>query len=71
MCVLGFGKGDYNSNEMVAKGVIATINITHSVRAVDARKIMKLQYEATIDLSFLAMFVTFVAFLSHLTIGKE
>jgi hypothetical protein len=47
-----------NNNEMVARRAIATT-------------IMKLQYEATIDLSFLAMFVAFVAFSSHLTIGKE
>lgn len=34
-----------NSNEMVARGAIVTTNITHIVRVVDARKIMKLQYE--------------------------
>jgi hypothetical protein len=32
---------------------------------------MKLQYEATIDLSLLVTFVAFVAFSSHLTIVKE
>jgi hypothetical protein len=57
---------------MVARGAVVTTNITHIVRAVDARKIMKLQYETTINLSLLATtFVAFVAFLSHLTIGKE
>ncbi len=34
-----------NSNEMVARGAIATTNITHISRAIDARKIMKPQYE--------------------------
>jgi hypothetical protein len=56
---------------MMARGAIATTNIIHIVRAIDARKIMKSQYEATIDLSLLATFVTFVAFSSHLTIDKE
>jgi hypothetical protein len=60
-----------NSNEMMARGAIATTNITHTVRAVDARKIMKPQYETIIDLSLLATFVAFVAFSSHLTVGKE
>ncbi len=60
-----------NSNEMVARGAIATTNITHISRAIDARKIMKPQYEETIDLFLLATFVAFVAFSSHLTIGEE
>ncbi len=60
-----------NSNEMVVRGVVATTHIAHPVRAIDARKMAKPQYEATINLSFLATFVAFVTFLSHPTIGKE
>jgi len=60
-----------NNNEMVASGTIDTINITHIVRAFDARKLVKLQYETTINLSLLVTFVAFVAILSHPTIGKE
>ncbi len=73
MCIRIWERGfeSNNSNEMVARGAIATTNITHIGRAIDAGKIMKPQYEEIIDLSLLATFVAFVAFLSHLTIGKE
>jgi hypothetical protein len=60
-----------NSNEMVARGVVATTNIARIVKVVDARKMVKLQYEATTNLFMLATFEVFVAFLSHPTIGKE
>ncbi len=60
-----------NSNEMVVRGVVATTNITHIVRAIDARKMVKSQYETTINLSLLATFVAFATFSSHSTIGKE
>ncbi len=60
-----------NSNEMVARRVVATTDITRIVRVVDVRKMVKLQYEATTNLFLLAAFVVFVAFLSHPTIGKE
>jgi hypothetical protein len=60
-----------NSNEMVARGVVATTNIARTVRAVDAGKMVKLQYEASINLSLLVTFVVFLAFSSHPTIGKE
>ncbi len=56
---------------MVARRVVATTYITHIVEVVDARKMVKLQYEATINPFMLATFVVFVAFLSHPTIGKE
>jgi hypothetical protein len=55
-----------NSNEMVARRVVATTNITCTVRAIDVRKMVKLQYEATTHLFMLATFVAFVAFSSHL-----
>jgi hypothetical protein len=55
----------------VARGVVATIDITCIVRAIDVRKMVKAQYEATTNLFLLAAFVVFVAFLSHITIGKE
>ncbi len=54
-----------NSNEMVARGAIATRDIAHTVRIVDARKMVKSQYEVTINLSLLATFVTFATFLSQ------
>jgi hypothetical protein len=60
-----------NSNEMVAKGVVATTTIACIVRGVDAGKIMKPQHEATINLSLLVAFVAFLAFLSHPTTCKE
>ncbi len=60
-----------NSNEMVARGVVATTDITCIVRVVDARKMVKPQYEATINLSLVATFVAFLVFSSHPTIGKE
>jgi hypothetical protein len=49
---------------MVARGAIATRDIAHTIRIVDARKMVKLQYEATIKLSLLATFVTFATFSS-------
>jgi len=58
-----------NSNEMVARGVVATADIICTIRVVDARKMVKLQYEATTNLFLFATFVVFVAFLSHPTIG--
>ncbi len=60
-----------NSNEMVARGAIATRDIAHTIGIIHARKMVKSQYEATINLSLLATFVTFVAFSSHPTVGKE
>jgi hypothetical protein len=60
-----------NSNEIVAKGVVTTINIPHTFKANDARKMVKLQYEVIINLFLLVAFVVFVAFLSHPTISKE
>jgi len=52
---------------MVARGAIATRDIAHIVRIIHAGKMAKSQYEATINLSLLATFVTFVAFSSHPT----
>jgi hypothetical protein len=60
-----------NSNKMVARGAVVTTNITHAVRVVDARKMVKSQYEATVILLLLVTFVTFVAFSPHPTISKE
>ncbi len=60
-----------NNNEMVAKGVVATTDIACTIKAIDVGKMVKPQYEATINLSLLATFVAFVAFLSHPTIVKE
>jgi hypothetical protein len=48
MCVLGFGKRGLKAIIVMRwwqRGAIVTTNITHIVRVVDARKIMKLQYE--------------------------
>jgi hypothetical protein len=56
---------------MVAKGVVATTNIIRIVKVIDARKMVKLQYEAMINLSLLATFVAFVAILCNPTISKE
>ncbi len=56
---------------MVARGAVVTTNITHAVRVVDARKMVKSQYEATVILLLLVTFVTFVAFSPHPTISKE
>jgi hypothetical protein len=56
---------------MVARGVVATTHIARTVRAIDARKMVKLQYEATTNLSLPTTFVAFVTFSSHPTIGKE
>jgi hypothetical protein len=60
-----------NCNEMVAKGVVATTNVARIVKAVDVGKMVKSQYEVTINLSLLATFVAFVAILSYPTIDKE
>ncbi len=60
-----------NNNEMVATGVTATTNITHTVITMDGGTMVKPSYEATINLSLLATFVTFATFLSHPIIGKE
>jgi len=59
-----------NSNEMVVRGVVATIDITCTIRVVDVGMMVKPQYEATINLFLFAIFVAFVAFSSHPTIGK-
>jgi hypothetical protein len=56
---------------MVASGAIDTIDIIHIVRAFDARKLVKLQYETTINLSLFVTFVAFVVISSHPTTGKE
>jgi hypothetical protein len=56
---------------MVARGVVATVDITRTVRVVDVGKMVKLQYEATTNLFLLVAFAVFVAFLSHPTIGKN
>jgi hypothetical protein len=55
---------------MVIRGVVATIDIACTIRVVDVGKMVKPQYEATINLSLFAIFVAFVAFSSHPTIGK-
>jgi hypothetical protein len=56
---------------MVAKGVVATTNIAWIVKHVDARKMMKSQYEVTINLFLLVAFVAFVVILYYPTIDKE
>jgi hypothetical protein len=56
---------------MVARRVVATIDIACIVRAIDVGKMVKSQYEATTNLSLLVTFVVFVAILFHPTIGKE
>jgi hypothetical protein len=56
---------------MVAKIVVDTIDITCTIKAIDVGKMVKPQYEASINLSLLAAFVAFVAFLSHPTIVEE
>jgi hypothetical protein len=56
---------------MVARGAIATRDIAHTVRIIHAEKMVKSQYEATINLFLLATFGTFGTFSSHPTIGKE
>ncbi len=55
---------------MVIRGIVATIDITCTIRVVDVGKMVKPQYESTINLSLFATFVSFVAFSSHPTIGK-
>ncbi len=60
-----------NSNEMVARRVVDTTDMARTIKANDVGKMVKLQYEATINLSLLVAFVAFVAFLSHPTIVKE
>jgi hypothetical protein len=54
---------------MVARGVVAIVDIMCTIKVVDVRKMVKLQYEATTNLFLFATFVVFVAFLSHPTIG--
>jgi len=56
---------------MVARGAIATRDIAHTVRIIHAGKMAKLQYEATINLSLLVTFVTFVALSSHPTMVRS
>jgi hypothetical protein len=57
---------------MVARGVVATTNIARTIRVVEVGKMVKLQNEATINLFLLVtIFVVFVAFLFHPTVGKE
>jgi hypothetical protein len=46
-CVLGFGKRDLrtnNSNEMMARGVVGTTNITCIVRVIDVGKMVKYKH---------------------------
>jgi hypothetical protein len=54
----------------VVRGVVVATNITHKSRVVDVGKMIKPQYEATLNLFLFATFVTFVAILYHPTIGK-
>jgi hypothetical protein len=56
---------------MVVRGVVATTDITCTIRVIGVEKMVKLQYETTTNLFMLVTFVVFVAFLSHPTIGKE
>jgi hypothetical protein len=65
------GFDNNNSNEIVAKGIVTIIDITHTFKTNDARKMVKSQYEAIINLFLLVAFVAFVTFLSHPTISKE
>jgi hypothetical protein len=60
-----------NTHVMVARGASTTTHITRIVSVVDVRKMVKLQYEASTNLSLLGTFVAFVAFLSHPTIGND
>ncbi len=39
-----------NSNEMVVRGVVATIDITHTIKVVDVGKMVNPQYETIIYL---------------------
>jgi len=67
MCfkVWEWGFESNNSNEMVARRVVAIIDIACMVRAIDVGKMVKPQYETTTNLFLLATFVAFVAFSSH------
>jgi hypothetical protein len=56
---------------MVARGTTTTTHITHTISVVDVGKMVKLQYEATTNLSLFGTFVAFATFLSHPTIGNE
>jgi hypothetical protein len=56
---------------MVARRVVTTTNIALTIRIVDVRKMVKLHYEATINLFLLMAFVAFVAISFHPTINKE
>ncbi len=60
-----------NINEIMAKEAIIATNITHTFKANDARKMVKLRYEAIINLFLLAAFVAFATFSSHPTTTKE
>jgi hypothetical protein len=44
---------------MVARGVVATTNKARTIEAIDARKMVKSQYEATTNLSLTTTFVAF------------
>jgi hypothetical protein len=55
----------------MAKGIVTTTDITHTFKANDVGKMVKLQYDVIINLFLLVAFVAFVAFLSHPTINKE
>ncbi len=56
---------------MVAKEATTTTHITCIDSVVNIGKMVKLQYEATTNLSLLMTFVAFATFLSHPTIGNE
>jgi hypothetical protein len=56
---------------MVARRVVTTTNIACTIKIIDVRKMVKLHYETTINLSLLMAFVAFVAFSSDPTISKE
>jgi len=53
------------------QGATTTTHITPTISVVDVGKMVKLQYEAIINLCLLVTFVAFVAFLSRPTIGNE
>jgi len=73
MCFRVWERGfeNNNSNEIVAKKVVTTTDMTRTFKANDARKMVKLQYEVIINLFLLATFVAFATFLTHPTISKE
>ncbi len=47
----------------MVRGVVATIDITCIVKAIDVGKMVNAQYEAAINLSLLAAFVAFCCIL--------